>query len=338
MKKFFLGALLLLILISGYVFREKEVVQEEFLMDTFVSISAYGANTDFLKENVEAAFREMRRITGLTERFSPESMESNVQQINQEAGKKPVKVDPLVWEMLSEAKKYQRLTNGAFEITIGPLVDLWKTAGQRQEVPTTDELKAVLMLVNSDNLILDAEKQTAFLSKADMSLDLGAVAKGYAVESAAEVLKTAGIKKAIINAGGDLKVIGKKKRFPGWQIGIQNPRDSKGVIGVLTLENEAVATSGDYQRVIKIGTNEYHHLLSTENGYPVNYNQSVTIICPHAGQADLLSTALFLLESKQALNLVDQLPDVEVVIVTAEGEILISSGLENKFHRGENYD
>jgi thiamine biosynthesis lipoprotein len=338
---------LVIALLVGTIFlgqkKEQKLTSEEFLMDTLVSISTYGTDTDFLQQAMEKAFREMRRIADLTDRFplpgTTASALSDVVRINEMAGVKPVVVDEDVFEMLLLAQEYSRLTEGAFDVTIGPLMDLWGFGREKQKVPTNSELQRVLALVDSEKLILDKDEQSAFLSEEGMSLDLGAVAKGYAVEKAAQVLIEEGVERALINAGGNIRVIGEKANQQLWKIGIQDPRDSSALIGTLSLGNEGTATSGDYNRMIEIAGKTYHHLLSSQTGYPVGYNISVTVVTQDAGQADLLSTALFLLEPQQALELVSKLSNTDVVIVTADKKILFSPGLQGKIELspGEEY-
>ena len=340
-------SLLSLAVLSGFYFlllkQEHKLTSEEFLMDTLVSISTYGADTDFLQEATEKAFKEMRRIATLSDRFpSPGTTASELSEIvktNSMAGIEPVVLNEDVFTMLQLAQEYSQLTKGEFDVTIGPILDLWGFGHDQQKVPTNNELEDVLPLVNYRNLILDKEKKSAFLSQKGMSLDLGAVAKGYAVEKAAQILQEEGVKKALINAGGNIRVIGKKTKTDFWKIGIQDPRDPLALIGILSLENEAAVTSGDYNRTIEIAGRSYHHLLSAQTGYPAGNNMSVTVVAPDAGQADLLSTSLFLLEPQQALALVAELSKVEVIIVTADKKILCSPGLKDKFvySAGEGY-
>lgn len=350
MKKFRLALVIIslgLVLGIGIIFfaqsQERELMREEFLMDTLVSISTYGTDTDFLQEATQKAFLEIRRIADLTNRFPLPSITaaalSDVIRINEMAGIKPVVVDEDVFKMLQLAQEYNRLTEGAFDVTIGPVMDLWGFGREKQKVPTASELQKALALVDSRKLILDQKAHSAFLNKKGMALDLGAVAKGYAVEKAAQVLEKEGVEKALINAGGNIRVLGKKEKWKPWKIGIQDPRTPSALMGILSLEDEAVVTSGDYNRTIQIAGKTYHHLLSPQTGYPVGYNISVTVVTRDAAQADLLSTALFLLEPQQALEFAAKLNKVEVVLVTADKKILCSPGLRGKIELrpGEEY-
>ncbi|MDD2400735.1 MAG: FAD:protein FMN transferase [Clostridia bacterium] len=311
-----------------------EYQSEEFLMDTLVSISTYGTDTDLLKLATEEAFVEMRRIADLTDRFSEgDSLACNasdVSRINKMAGIEPVTVDKDVVNILKLAKEYTELTNGAFDITIGPVMDLWGFGQEKQKVPNSLEIQKVLELVDSKKIILNEDLCTAYLSQKSMSLDLGAVAKGYAVEKAVNILENQGIKSALIDAGGNIRVLGKKDNEKPWKVGIQDPRDTSSLVGILSLVDESAVTSGDYYRSIEINGRTYNHIISPKTGFPVGDNMSVTVITKDAFTADVLSTALFLMKSQQALALAEELEGIEAVLVNADQEILMTSGLIEK--------
>lgn len=341
MKKLYsmlvLGLLVLVLSVSTISCNRRQISEyqsEEFLMDTLVSISTYGTDTDILKESIEKAFSEMRRIADLTDRFPEPGTTayqiSDVVKINEMAGIKPVVVNDDVFRMLQLAQEYNRLTEGAFDITIGPVMDLWGFGRKEQKIPTQTQLQTALALVDSGELILDEKAHSVFLRKKGMSLDLGAVAKGYAVEKAAQILKGQGVEKAMVNAGGNIKVLGEKAKKKPWKVGIQDPRNSSALLGILSLQDESAVTSGDYNRSIQIDGKKIHHIISPRTGYPAKYNMSVTVITKDSSRADLLSTALFLLESQQALDLASKLADTEAVIVTADKRILLTPGLQNR--------
>lgn len=320
--------------VMTYSQRAHEYRSDEFLMDTLVSIRVYGSNTDLMKKAVNEAFSEMRRIHELTDRFAPPDsaafQDSDVCQINAAAGIKPVLVNNDVFIMLAIAKEYNEITNGAFDITIGPVIDVWGFGQPEQKVPSIQELKEALAHVSSNNLILDREKQTAFLTKAGMSLDLGAVAKGYATERAASTLVKYGIKEALIDAGGNIRAIGKKDGKSPWNVGVQDPRDSTNLVAILSLDDEAAVTSGDYNRFFTYEGNRYHHLISPRTGMPARENTSVTVIAKDAVLGDVLSTSLFVLDSDQALEVIRKIEGTDVLIVTSKGRIITSPDIQNK--------
>lgn len=335
---FSLLVILLVLLTSGIYFglgqRNYEYSSEEFLMDTLVSIKASGANPALLKEAVTGAFAEMRRLEQLTDRFPAPGTNafqiSDVCRINEAAGSGPVKVDQDVFAMLLLSRRYYGLTQGTFDITIGPVMDVWGFGKPEQTVPSSYDLQKALSLVNGGRLLLDEQERTAFLQSPGMSVDLGAVVKGYAVEKAARFLEEHGVERALVNAGGNIRTIGKNKEGSAWKIGIQDPRNGAELVGILSLEDESAVTSGDYNRFFTSQGVRYHHLISPHTGYPVNKNMSVTVVTHNGGQADILSTALFLLDPEEALRLAEELEETEAFLVTADQRILVTSGLRGK--------
>jgi thiamine biosynthesis lipoprotein len=332
--------LVLFILLAGslgltlYLRRPVEYRSDQFLMDTLVSIRVYGRDAENLRKAVSEAYAEMHRIADLTDRFpaagSAAHAASDVCRINDMAGVKPVRVDTDVFAMLELARSYHDRTGGAFDVTIGPVMDLWGFGGKHPHVPGAGNIKASLALMDNARLILNREARTAFLAKAGMSVDLGAVAKGYATEKAVQVLKSKGIEKALIDAGGNIRVLGKNAGNDSWRVGIKNPWKSGDILAVLSLEDAAAVTSGDYYRYFESGGKRYHHILNPGTGYPATENTSVTVVARDAGIADILSTALFVLKPEKVLEIARNLEGVEVFLVTADRRILYTPGLQNR--------
>jgi len=327
--------LMISVIYYGLIFdRTREYAGEEFLMDTLVSIKTYGNDAEHLKQVTGQAFAEMRRIEDLTDRFAepgtPEYADSDVCRINEQAGKTPVAVSEDVFAILELSQKYFALTKGAFDITIGPVIDVWGFGKPDQQVPGEEMLKNALVLVNNNDMVLDKQHRTVFLKKTGMVIDLGGIAKGYATQRAADILKQDGISGALINAGGNIRVLGRKAKKTPWRIGIQDPRDSSRLLGSVELDEESCVTSGDYHRYFMSGQTRYHHIISPYSGYPAGENMSVTVITKDAAVADILSTALFILSPQDALMLAEELEDTEALLVTAAKQILHTGGLKNK--------
>jgi len=342
------GCVIILALFLGglYIRQPREYFSEEFLMDTLVSISTYGADTDLLQQATREAFSAMRQIAEKTDRYArhkdPLHTINEIDRINDSAAIAPVKVDADVFAMIKSARDYYDLTNGAFDITIAPLIDLWGFGTEEPRLPSPEALTKTLSLVDASSILLDEAEQTVYFLKPGMALDLGAVAKGYAVEKAAQILSAHGIKKALINAGGNIRVLGERTANDPWRVGIQDPRDPSGILGILNLNAEAATTSGDYNRTFSIDGQTYHHILSKKDGYPASGTISVTVVTKDAFSGDLLSTALFLLEPEAARKLAESMPDTEALIVTSAKKILMTSGLQQKFEstgtEGYSYD
>lgn len=298
-------------------------------MDTLVKIKVYAPTEEQAKKAAQAAFQEFRRLEILANRYpSSPGRWSQVQEINAQAGKSPVPVSRDIFTMVSLSKKYHEETGGAFEVTIGPVIDLWGFGQETKRVPPTEELQATLSLVGSDKILLDREKQTVFLTQEKMSLDLGGIAKGYAADRAAQILKEYGIEKALINAGGNILVLGEKASNKPWKIGIQHPRQGEKIMATLELKDQAAVTSGDYQRYFLEGGERYHHLLNPKTGLPAGELISVTVIAPNSTEADILSTAFFIMGLEKSLAYLEKHPELGAVFVTPEEEIILSPGLE----------
>jgi thiamine biosynthesis lipoprotein len=332
----FLLVILLMIAVGALLYgrRTREYRSEEFLMDTLVSIRVYGKNEDNLRSAVMEAFAEMRRIADLTDRFPQRGTVarnlSDVCRINDMAGVKPVRVDKDVYDMLALAGKYHGITEGAFDVTVGPVMDLWGFCGNNPHVPTVADIRRALAFVGEDKLELNGKERSAFLKNTGMSLDLGAVAKGYATEKAVRVLRKHGIGKVLIDAGGNIRVIGNNADGKSWRIGIKDPRRSGDILAVLSLEDSAAVTSGDYYRFFTAGGKRYNHILNPRTGWPAAENMSVTVIAKNAGLADVLSTAFFVLDPEKAMEIVKRLKDVELFIVSSDGRIMMTPRLEDR--------
>ena len=270
-------------------------------------------------------FAEIKRLEALLSRTIPGS---DLDLVNRMAGKEAVAVSPDTLAVARLAVQYAQLTEGAFDPTVAPLMDLWGFVGRQFRVPSPGELEEVLPRVDFSLVEIDSVNSTIYLPRAGMSLDFGGIAKGYIVDRGLELLKAAGIRSAFLNAGGDIGLLGSKPDGTPWRIGVSHPREDDQFSAVLPLSGVAVVTSGDYERFFEEGGVRYHHLLDPGTGRPARALSSVTVIAPTAVKADALSTALFVLGPEQGLALVERLPGVEAVLVTAGMEVLISTGLQ----------
>jgi thiamine biosynthesis lipoprotein len=235
-------------------------------------------------------------------------------------------------EVIKKAQEISELSEGGFDITVGPLTELWRKARKEKIFPSIEEVKEKLGLVNFKNIETDQEGKV-FLKKKGMAIDLGGIAKGYAVDRAFELLKSLGYRNLIINAGGDLRVGGLKIDQP-WSIGIQHPRESQKILARISVSDMAVATSGDYEKFFLYQGKRYHHIFSPKDGFPTDDCQSVTVICKEGMIADALATAVFVLGPEKGYTLCQKLEGVDCLIVDQEGKIIISPGLKDRIAFG----
>jgi len=307
------------------LFAEKPYKETQFLMDTVIEITAYGSGNEAA---VKAAFDEFRRINLLTNKYDENSQ---VAKVNQAAGKEKVQVDPDVIAMLKLARNRSEQLNGALDVSIGALTELWGVGHKGEFVPSEVEIRALLPLVNYQLIEIDDKANTLFLPKPDMRIDLGAVAKGYANRKAIDALKACGIKSALVNAGGDVRIIGKRPNDQSWRIGVQDPRDSEAIAAKLAMSDwDVLETSGDYQRFfIKDGV-RYSHIIDPRTGYQPREVASVTIVAKSDNYVDILSTAMFVLGVEKGQQLLKQYPGTEAIFITTDGKKIVTPGLEGK--------
>ncbi len=333
MKKFrILIFVFLIFFISGCGKREYSKV--EFLMDTVVEIRVHHKSKAQAEKAINDSMEEMKRVEQRMSRFLPGS---EVSRVNKEAfveGKKgtlsaerPIPISDELFSLLEKAVRLSELTRGRFDITIFPLWEIWKFEGENPEVPEKAEIEKALKLVNYDKMILK-NGEISFAGRG-MGIDLGGIAKGYAVDGAVRVLKEKNINSAMVNAGGDIYVLGRKQGKP-WRIGIRHPRREGEILGTIEVEDRAIVTSGDYERFFFSEGKRYHHIINPRTGYPADECQSVTIVAEEATFADGLATGIFVLGPREGMALIESLEGVEGVIVNKEGDVSTSSGLVSR--------
>lgn len=303
--------------------QQDEYVESQFLMNTYVSIRAFGAGA---QAAVGAAFDEMRRVEGLMSRFVPTS---DISRVNQAAGADPVRVSDETFMLLEKAQECSQLSGGAFDITIGPVVDAWGFGTDSPHVPDQGALAKATALVNFRAVGLDPVAKTARLAVPGMSIDLGGIAKGYAGDRAAAVLREHGVEHALIDAGGNIVAVGTRPDGSPWHIGIRDPRGTSptDTIGpVVEVRDRAVVTSGDYERFFMEGRRRYHHIFDPKTGMPATRAESATVIARDSLDADMLSTAIFVLGPVEGMKMLERLDGVAGMVVGADGKMTFSPG------------
>ncbi len=295
-------------------------------MGTRVEITAQGKDPEKLNRAVERAFAEVNRIEKM---MSEREKGSEPARINLNAGRKPVKVSQEMLAIITKSIHFSRISQGAFDISWAALAGLWDFDRKRPVVPPKEKVAESVKLINYQKIAVDREGSTVFLQVDGMRIGLGGIAKGYAVDRAIQTLQQEGVKDALVNAGGDLRVIGKKDGKP-WRIGVQAPREKGKLLGVLEITDISFATSGDYEKYFLKDGIRYHHLLDPRTGFPARGCRSVTVICASALEADALSTAVFVLGPEAGLKLIEKLPGVEALIIDQEGRIIMSAGMEGR--------
>jgi len=312
---------------------DKSVASQEvhFGMSTVMTHSAFGKHA---KESLQEVRRVAVRLEEMLSRFIPES---EISKVNRSAGVKSERLSEETYEILSSAIKFSRFSRGIFDITIGPLVDLWKSNQSALKPPEDSHIREVLSLVNYHDLLLDPEKRSAGLRRVGQSLDLGGIGKGFAGNKFLQIFKKYGISSAYTNIGGNVMALGKKPDGSFWRIGIQHPREEKSLIGLVSVEDKAVVTSGDYQRYFLGSTGKrYHHILDPATGYPAESGLvSVTVVADSSTTADVLSTIVFVAGREKGLELLRGFRGTEAILVELDLQIYITTGLEKYFQARE---
>jgi thiamine biosynthesis lipoprotein len=292
-------------------------------MGTVIEITLIGHDEETANKAALQAFQEIKRIETI---MSPWIDSSDVTQINRSAGKEWVKISSETIQVLKKARDISEFSEGGFDITVGPLSELWRKARENKVPLSKEDVKGKLDLVNFRNIEVNKEGKV-FLKKKGMAIDLGGIAKGYAVDRAFDVLRSLGYKNLIVNAGGDLRVGGLKNNQP-WSIGIQNPREPKKILTRISVSDMAVTTSGDYEKFFIHQGKRYHHIFDPRDGFPTEGCQSVTIVTKDCMTADALATAVFVLGPEKGYALCRKLEGVECLIVDKDGKIILSPNLK----------
>lgn len=333
-NKFIILLLILLMLIltsCGVVSNKKTatISRTEFLMDTVMTIRIYHKSD---KKILDKAFDRLKEIEA---KMSSTIETSEVSNINNNAGIKPVTVSPDTYFVIKEAKRFAELSLGAFDPTIGPLVDLWDIkAGERERdfIPSNREVENMKTLVNYKKLEL-LDNNQVFLKEKNMKLALGSIVKGYATDEVKKVLSESNANSAIIDLGGNVFAHGVKEDDMPWKIGIQNPFGLPGeYLGVIRVKDKSVVTSGDYERYFFFNGEKYNHIIDPSTGYPVNNEiTGVSIITARSIDADALSTTLFVLGLDKGIELINSTDYANAIFITKAKEVYIGKELKDKF-------
>jgi len=295
--------------------------REEAIMGTRVAVELWSDDAALAERAMDAVMVEMRRTDELMSTYKPES---ELSQVNAHAFERPVAVDPEIILVVERGLEMSRLSGGAFDITyasVGYLYDY-----RTHQHPSEQQIAAALPGVDYRQVQVDRERNTIRFLRKGVRIDLGGIAKGYAVDRSIERLQALGIRNAMVNAGGDTRLLGDRRGKP-WIVGIRDPRNDGRVVTRLPLADEAISTSGDYERYFEEGGVRYHHILVPGTGHSAREVRSATVLGADATLTDALSTTVFVLGVERGMQLVARLPGVEAVVVDAEGRIFYSDGL-----------
>ena len=299
-----------------------ESSRAEFALGTVCQITLFDRENERVYQNVFARIREIENL------MSVNIPGSDVSRVNAAAGIEPVQVREDVYAVIERALYFAEISGGAFDPSVGLLVSLWGIGGDNPRVPKREEIDEALSLTNWRDIELDPVTRSVFLKRRGMALDLGAIAKGYAADEVAVIIKKSGIERAIIDLGGNIVILGENKDKRPWRVGIQNPLEKHGVyMGVLQITEQTVVTSALNERFFEEDGRRYHHILSTSDGYPAeNGLLSVTIIAHNSMDADAISTTVFVLGYERGKELIESMPGTEAVFILNDSNVRITQG------------
>jgi thiamine biosynthesis lipoprotein len=284
-------------------------------MGTFVQATVAAQNPRQAQGYFDAVFAEMDKVKWMMNDRDPNS---EISQLTQTAHLSPVAISPELFEVIAASVEYSKLSGGAFDITIGPETQLWRQMQKTHQQPSLEALAAAREKVGYEKLTLDPENKTVKFAIEGMKLDVGAIAKGYAVDGAIESLQRHGAVSAMVDLGGNVRCFGQGIAKNGdWMIGVQDPRKSDELLLKLRLNDMAVATSGDYERYAEVDGKKHSHILNPKTAESVEELASVTIIAPTAIQTDAFSTIVSVLGKDKGLALIESTPDTAAIVTTA---------------------
>lgn len=293
------------------------------VMGTFVRAVVITKDSGTAKKCIDAALAEIHKVDEL---MSDYKSNSEISEVNSDGFKRAVHLSQSTYEVLQRSIKFSKLTDGAFDVTVGPLVDLFHSAEKKQVAPTKEQIARAKSKVGFEKLKLVDQNRTVKFAVEGMRLDLGGIAKGYAVDKAVEAMQTSGAIGGMIDIGGDIRCFGAPPEGRNhWIIGVQNPNLEKDttrhdIVLKLKLTNGAVATSGDYQQFVLIEGKRYSHIIDRKTGTSTEGLSSVTIIADNATDADALATAVSVMGAEKGLALTEKLPGTEAIVITSQPE------------------
>jgi thiamine biosynthesis lipoprotein len=294
------------------------------LLGTIVEITVISPDESKAQSGMDSAFGEIRRIENLMSFYQPDS---EISRINRTPARRRVEVGKEVFGLLQHAQTISRLTQGAFDITFSPLWHLWGQCAKEKRLPSSQELMRAKGLVDYRRVRLHERTHEVELTQTGVKVNLGGIAKGYALSRAGEILRDAGLHNFLINMGGDILAAGEGREGKGWRIGIQHPRKCREFIGVLVLKDCFALTSGDYERYFQIKGGRYHHIIDARSGYPASGCSAVTILTPQLTKGYLPSIAIFLLGPDEGIRLLEAHPEMAGLIITPKGRVLTTPNL-----------
>ncbi|RRB04823.1 FAD:protein FMN transferase [Larkinella rosea] len=320
--------LCLLLLLTGFsatsqVLRKRAVK----LMGSRFDITIVASDSLSAEQHIDEVIAEVTRIENL---ISDWKTDSQVSQVNQNAGVGPVRVAPEVFALTERALHFSKITKGAFDISFAAMDRIWKFDGSMTDMPSPEAVKKSVEKVGYEHIVLDRTRSTIFLKRKGMKIGFGALGEGYAADRCRDLMLAKGIKAGIVNGSGDMSTWGKQPDGSDWLVGITNPLRKDTVFAIVPLRQSAVVTSGSYEKFVIFNGKRYAHIINPRTGYPATGVSSVTVFGPSAETANGFSTSMMVLGKDAGLNLLKKYPDYSCILITDDGRIFSSPNLTGK--------
>ena len=297
------------------------------LMGGRFDITIVAKDSLLAEQNIDEVIAEITRIENLISDWKPDSQ---ISQVNQNAGIKPIKVDREVFELTQRAIQFSEATKGGFDVSFAAMDKIWKFDGSMTEMPSAEAIKKSVEKVGYKNIILNSVQSTIFLKLKGMKIGFGALGEGYATDKCRNMMLAKGIKAGIVNGSGDMTAWGKQPNGKDWNIGMTNPFHPDTLFAVVPLNNGAITTSGSYEKFVVFNGKRYSHIINPATGYPATGLCSVSVFGPNAETANGLSTSLMVLGQKEGLLLLKKYPEYSCVMITDNGKLVKSKNFKIK--------
>ncbi|MBW9156655.1 FAD:protein FMN transferase [Clostridium sp. FP2] len=306
----------------------KPVEKETYMMGTIVQLKVYGKNSE------KATELALKRISDIESKMSVNIKSSEITKLNAKAGVSGEKLSVDTYSVIEKAVKYSKLTDGSLDATIEPIVKLWGIGTDKARIPSKSEIEEKLKLVDYKDIILDSKNSTVQLRRTGQAIDLGAIAKGYTADEIKKVLIDNKVNSALINLGGNVFAVGSKPDGTSWNIGIQNPLDTRGqYLGTISVTDKSMVTSGNYERYFIVDGKRYHHIFDPKTGYPSEAGLiSTTIVSDNSIDGDALSTSTYIVGLSKGIKLIESIKGVEAIFVTSDKKVYVTAGLKDSFN------
>lgn len=299
------------------------------VMDTTARVIVTAGDEQTAEQAIAAAIRQLRAVESSMSAYDPDS---ELSLLNRRGYIAPMEVSEGLFEVLRLSVEISRLTDGAFDVSVGPILDLYRRAAENEEPPAEEELELARAKVGYEKILLDAHKRTVQLGVEGMRLDLGGIAKGYAIDLAVEAVREAGAAGALVDVGGDIRCFGRAPRGKNaWRIALQHPRKPDAYALTLEVNNTAVTTSGDYRRFVLLNDGRRSHIVNPKSPSSASNLSSVTILTESAARADALATAVTVMGPVKGFSLVESLEATEGILISSGGETIHCTQGAGKF-------